>query len=282
MEHKNTPLLLAKCKDHLVSHEQFSVVLDKASQIASTHPQPAAHLLPAYYQSDEYISHGTKQRSVFSLLYALIQKRMFGIKRQWLSNGTQQAPRYLDYGCGTGALVRYLTAKGWDAHGVEPNAKARKVFNNLKVVSSLGELTPAPFDVIGLWHVLEHVPNPTETLAELIDILTPQGKLFLALPNFNSYDAAFYSNEWAGYDVPRHLWHFSSHGIVQLCESLGLKHTKTNGMFFDAFYVSYLSEKHRRKCFPFVRGFFIGLWSNIRAKKTGEYSAMLYCFEKTN
>lgn len=279
MEHNNTTVL-AECKDHLVSHQDFVVLLNNDTGIAATDPQPSLQELPAYYQSDQYISHGIRRQTLVTLLYTKVQKAMFKKKRKWLSAASTRARSYLDYGCGTGAFVRYLNTNGWKAFGVEPNAKARSVYNDARVAPSLDHLNKQKFDVIGLWHVLEHVPNPEETISQLIQALNPEGSLFLALPNFNSFDASIYGGAWAGYDVPRHLWHFSAKGIVQLCEALGLQHNRSQGMFFDAFYISYLSEKNQKKSFPLLRAVFVGLWSNFRGWQTGEHSAMMYHFTK--
>ena len=279
MEHNNL-VLLAKCIDHLVTQERFDVILDRHTGIAATQPKPSPAQLPAYYQSDQYLSHGVRQQSLISFLYTRVQQWMFKRKHSWLSSAARRGKRYLDYGCGTGAFVRYLNRKGWQAFGVEPNEKARSVYDDPCVVASFEELSTSDFDVIGLWHVLEHVSSPRETLKDLFLALSPGGSLFLALPNFNSHDASYYKENWAGYDVPRHLWHFSSRGIVRLCESLGFQHRQTKGMFFDAFYISYLSEQQMKRRFPLLRAMGVGLWSNAKAMRTGEYSAMMYCFTK--
>ena len=281
VEPKTTDLLLAKTKDYLVSEEHFEVYLDPTTQIAQTHPAPAVDKLAQYYASDAYISHGNQKRTIIDRLYAWVQQLMFKQKEQWLSKHTKEKKRYLDFGCGTGALVHHLNHQNWEAYGVEPNDKARSLsFSQKLLYVDLSQLPESNFDVIALWHVLEHLPDPEETLKELSNQLNTTGHLFLALPNFNSFDAKYYKDFWAAYDVPRHLWHFSSTGITQLCDKIGFELVESKGMPFDAFYVSYLSEQHQKNSLPFFRALGVGLWSNLKAFYTEEFSSKVYVFKK--
>lgn len=281
VEPKHSFTLLAKTKDYLVTGNSFEVRLDQQTQIAYTYPQPNEEELGQYYASEEYISHGNKKRSVIERLYAIAQNIMLKQKEQWLTKHSKQNKRYLDFGCGTASLVAYLNGKNWDAYGVEPSEKARN-FSAVKdrLYPSLEELPQKEFDAIALWHVLEHLPDPAKFLKTFYDRLDQQGHLFLALPNFNSYDAKHYGNFWAAYDVPRHLWHFSAKGIIQLCEENGFTFVESKGLVFDAFYVSYLSEQHQKNKFAFIKGMMVGCWSNLLALFTQEYSSKLYVFKK--
>ena len=273
--------LLASPKDHLVSGESFRVMLDTTTQIAQTSPFPSLEQLPAYYQHQAYISHGNANRSVVERMYGFVQGLMFWQKGKWLNPYFSKESTYLDYGCGTASFVNHLNRIGIDAYGVEPSKKARTFHKETKkVVATLNEIEKESFSVIALWHVLEHVPKPDEILHQLSNKLSSSGALILALPNFNSKDARLYKSDWAAYDVPRHLWHFSREGIVGLAAKEGLKCVKVRPLFFDAFYVCYLSEKQRGSRFPLVRGFFNGIYSNFHALLKGEYSSLVYFFEK--
>ena len=283
MFHVEQTQLLAKPKDHLVSGERFEVRLDTGTHVATTHPRPSREKLPDYYLSDEYISHGNKKNSLVDQLYGIVQRIMFAKKRKWMSTHSTSLASYLDFGCGTGDFVNYLVERGWISHGIEPNERAR-MFNsaNINMHPSLAELPSVRFDIIGLWHVLEHLPDPKETLMALEKRLNPKGVFFIALPNFNSYDAKHYNNFWAAYDVPRHLWHFSANGIEKLMEALGYVLIEQRGLFFDAIYVSYLSEKQQNKRGALFRGLFWGLYSNLKAYRSGEYSSLVYVFKRKN
>ena len=98
----------------------------------------------------------------------------------------------------------------------------------------------------------------------------------VAVPNYKSYDAIYYKEYWAAYDVPRHLWHFSRLSINNLFQSVNMKVIKTLPMKFDSFYVSLLSEKYKTGSSNFFKAFFIGLRSNIKASASKEYSSLIY------
>ena len=110
-------------------------------------------------------------------------------------------------------------------------------------------------------------------------LLKPNGTLVIAVPNFKSYDAEYYKNFWAAYDVPRHLWHFSSKGIKKLFAQFNFKLENTLPMTYDAYYVSLLSEKYKTSSFQKLKALKAGFLSNLKAKHSGEYSSLIYCFK---
>lgn len=283
VERKETPHILARPKDHLVSGLTFEVHLDQEKQIAKTQPFPAEEELPNFYLSDEYISHGNKRNTFYARIYRWVQTFMFSKKERWISKHIKGNIAYLDFGCGTGDFVHYLQEKGWKSYGIEPSEKARN-FNpqHKNLFATLEELQNKNFDAIGMWHVLEHLPNPKQQIQTLEKQLSPNGVFVLALPNYKSLDAKHYKDHWAAYDVPRHLWHFSATGITALMKELGFALVQRKGLFFDAFYVSYLSEKQQQHSSSFIRGMFWGLISNLAAFITGEYSSVVYVYKKRN
>jgi hypothetical protein len=107
-------------------------------------------------------------------------------------------------------------------------------------------------------------------------LLKPSGTLIVAVPNFKSFDAKHYGSFWAAYDVPIHFWHFSKKAIKMLFEKEGIQLEKVLPMKFDSFYVSLLSEKYKHGKMNFVKAFFVGLQSNIKAKQNSEYSSHIY------
>lgn len=281
MFHVEQKTRLAVAKDHLVSGEVFEILLDEERQIAFTKPAPAEDALPAYYQSEEYISHGNKRITFLDRVYRKVQGWMFAKKESWIYRYSSQEKTYLDFGCGTGDFVEFLNQKGWSSYGVEPSDKARNFIPTRKqLYASEKELPQMVFDIIGLWHVLEHLPKPKQRLKELELYLKDEGVFVFALPNFKSFDAKHYHNHWAAYDVPRHLWHFSATGINTLMQEMNYTLIKKRGLFFDALYVSYLSEKQQKHRLPLIRGVFWGLISNLSALLTGEYSSMVYIFQR--
>ncbi len=127
-----------------------------------------------------------------------------------------------------------------------------------------------------MWHVLEHVPDLDFQIKELKRLLKPTGTLIVAVPNFKSYDANYYQEFWAAYDVPIHFWHFSKKAIELLFQKENMKLSKVLPMKFDSFYVSLLSEKYKTGKMNYFSAFFVGLRSNWKARRTNEYSSLIY------
>jgi len=270
-------------KDFLVSGESFRLVYDSEFNMLVTTPQPTAENLPDYYESDAYISHTDSEKGLLPFLYQKVKQRALKKKVQLITKLNKGTGSVLDIGAGTGEFLKVASEKGWKIYGAEPNEKARSISEqkgvNLK--DSYTEFSNQKFDVITLWHVLEHLPNLQESIKEIENLLKPGGTLLIAVPNYKSFDAKFYKEFWAAYDVPRHLWHFSKESMIKLF-SEEIKLTSTKPMIFDSFYVSLLSEKYKTENSFSIRAFFIGLWSNIRAWSSKEYSSHIYCFKKSS
>ena len=273
-------------KDHSVSGEEFQLLLDEELQLLKTHPQPATEKLGRYYESDDYISHTDGKRSLFEKLYHTVKQKALRDKIKLIEGFQPAKGKILDIGAGTGDFLVMAKSSGWDVVGLEPNPKA-KAIAEVKGVTFLNELSQMPdhsTDVITMWHVLEHVPDVEAQIAELKRIVKPDGTIIIAVPNFKSYDAQHYGKFWAAYDVPRHLWHFSKIAIKKLFSKQEMELVKILPMKFDSFYVSLLSEKYKTGKMNFLKGFFIGLRSNMKAARNFEYSSHIYVInrQKTN
>jgi 2-polyprenyl-3-methyl-5-hydroxy-6-metoxy-1,4-benzoquinol methylase len=192
------------------------------------------------------------------------------------------AKNLLDIGAGTGDFLIEAKKKNWNVEGIEPNSKAQNLAQTkgLKLHKEVEELSGKKFSVISMWHVLEHVPNLEEQIKTLHTILEEDGFVIIAVPNFKSYDAIYYKEHWAAYDVPRHLWHFSQTGIERLFLAHKFKLIDTLPLPFDAYYVSLLSEKYKNGKSNLFKAFQVGLKSNTKAKTTSEYSSLIYVFKK--
>lgn len=168
--------------------------------------------------------------------------------------------------------------KGWKVFGTEPNDQARKLAEakEVNMNQDISDLEAYYFDVITMWHVLEHVSSVEDQIIELKKLLKPNGYLIIAVPNFKSYDAKYYKSFWAAYDVPRHLWHFSKTSIQKLFSKYDLRLEKTLPMKFDSYYVSLLSEKYKNGKINFLNAFWVGFLSNAKAKRSKEYSSHIY------
>src|SRR5690606_25428262 len=235
------------CKDHSVTKEEFNLIKDVESDMLVTTPQPDAENLFKYYDSDDYISHTDSKRSLFEKVYQLIKQYSLHKKLRIINRFSPTKGTLLDVGAGTGDFLQCSKKGGWQIQGVEPNIKARKLADEkgVHLLDDIDEVTNQKFDVITLWHVLEHIPNLESYIIKLKGLLKDNGILVIAVPNYKSYDAKYYKEFWAAYDVPRHLWHFSIKSIKFLFSKEKMKVVKILPMVFDSYYVSLLSEKYK-------------------------------------
>ena len=272
--------LYLKTKDYSFSNEEFDLIWDESKDMLITEPVPDN--LASFYQGDNYISHTDSKKSIVDSLYQVIKVKNIKNKIQLIDNQGYKSKKLLDIGAGTGDFLIFANQQGFKVSGVEPNEKARgrAQQKGIKLTEDLEELSDSNFDVITLWHVLEHLPDLNHQIRTISNLLNDSGILIIAVPNFRSWDAKHFGKYWAGFDVPRHLWHFSKSSIHLLFKEHGMKVKTIKPMWFDAFYVSLLSEKYKGNRFYFLSAFFKGLWSNIQAIFTKEYSSLIYVLEK--
>tara|TARA_R110000796_G_scaffold183498_2_gene300066 strand:+ start:168876 stop:169700 length:825 start_codon:yes stop_codon:yes gene_type:complete len=267
------------CKDYSVSKEEFQLLYDENLDMLVTDPQPKN--LSAYYESDDYISHTDAKKSVVDKIYQSVKKKNLKNKLKIVQKHNA-GKKLLDFGAGTGDFLAVAQKAGWIVSGVEPNdnAKEKAFQKGLILKDSLEDLNNEKYDVITLWHVLEHLPNLNDQITRLCNLLSENGILIIAVPNFKSYDALYYKKHWAAFDVPRHLWHFSKSSIKKIFLKQGMTILKIYPMLFDAYYVSLLSEKYKTGNQRFLAAFFRGFLSNLKAMQTKEYSSLIYVLKK--
>lgn len=270
-----------KVKDHSVSGEEFELIQNSEYGFLETTPQPSSDKLPEYYESEDYISHTDSKRNLFEKVYHLVRSISLKKKLNLINSFASEEKKLLDIGCGTGDFLKTAQQNNWHVFGIEPNKEARdiankKTNNSVFETEQLLKFEPISFDVISLWHVLEHLPNLEEQIAIFKKLLKPNGTLIIAVPNYKSYDAKHYKQFWAAYDVPRHLWHFNQASISKLVSKQSFKVEKVKPMWFDSFYVSMLSEKYKSGIMNPIKGIWIGLLSNIKALSTKEASSLIY------
>lgn len=271
-----------KVKDHSVSGEEFELLLDPELQLLKTIPQPSIQNLGSYYESEDYISHTDSKRSLFEKLYHAVKQKALRDKVKLITGLTGSKGNLLDIGAGTGDFANEAQKSGWTVSGFEPSEKARTIakFKGVVLVDDTAELSDGTFDVITMWHVLEHVPDVEKQITELKRLVKPGGHIIIAVPNFKSFDANYYGAYWAAYDVPRHLLHFSKTAIEKLFGEHDIKLVKILPMKFDSFYVSLLSEKYKTGKMSFVKGFITGMRSNLKGMSSGEYSSHIYILKR--
>ena len=277
------------CKDFTVSKQNFTIQQCSDCGFKFTSPRPEDKDLGNYYKSEEYVSHSDTKKGLINKLYHWVRNYTLIKKLQLLIHYSgKKGGSILDYGCGTGAFLNICSKNKWQTYGIEPDSDARNfaitnyMLNVSKDVSeAIVKLKGNQVNAITMWHVLEHVSDLEELFSFIKQSLIANGILIIAVPNCSSYDAKYYGVNWAAYDVPRHLYHFTPKDIERLLTKQGFKLEKTLPMIFDSFYVSMLSEKYKSGSINYMKAFYRGLISNFKANKTGkEFSSQIYVFRK--
>jgi ubiquinone/menaquinone biosynthesis C-methylase UbiE len=281
--------LVLKCKDYTVSEEIFEIWGCAVCKLRFTQHVPGQEAIGPYYQSDTYISHSDTEKGLINKLYKLARNYTLGWKvavvHRYVQNEGKRG-RLLDIGAGTGTFVHHATKSNWDALGLEPDAGARKISSEkyhteLAEAEKLFTLPSNQFDVVTMWHVLEHVHQLHEYMEEIRRVLKANGTALIALPNYTSRDAAYYGADWAAYDVPRHLYHFAPLAVKSLVLQHNMKVESIKPMWLDAFYIAMLSEEYKNGKNNLSSAVMNGLKSNWAAwRKNDQCSSLVYVIRK--
>ena len=272
-------------QDFTVSQEKFSIQACKNCGFKFTNPRPDLTQIGDYYKAESYISHTNTSKGLISKLYHSVRKYTLKGKLNLINRLIPRKGKLLDVGCGTGMFLNVCRENGWTVNGIEPDNGARQIAEQINKAAIKTEVLTSfkneTFDIITMWHVLEHVHLLNETVDWLKERLSNSGYLIIAVPNLESKDAEIYQEYWAAYDVPRHLYHFSQKSIKQLFEQKGFSLKETLPMKFDSFYVSMLSTKYQVGKINYIKAFLDGLKSNLSAESNnGNYSSLIYIFKK--
>jgi SAM-dependent methyltransferase len=296
IHHKTCPLCTGlkishfqTCTDHFVSREVFDICRCENCGFIFTQDTPPEPEAGRYYESDDYISHSNTKKGITEKIYQVVRRFMLLRKKNLINKITGiSSGAILDIGSGTGHFLNNMKTAGWDVKGIEINEKAREYAAsqfNIDTISpeKINTLPLKSFDCITLWHVLEHFYDPFRVMEDIAGFIKPGGTVLIALPNSSSFDASYYGDKWAAYDVPRHLWHFnpSTFSIFALKNKFSI--IEKLYLPFDVFYISILSEKYKGSKFPLVTGTINGLRFTLRTifNKAG-CSSVIYILRKTD
>jgi len=277
-----------RCTEHFNSKEVFDLYKCPACNFLFTQDCPEENYIGKYYESDDYISHSDSSEGIQNKIYHLVRKAMLHKKKRLIKNVTGLPNgSLLDIGSGTGHFAHTMKEDGWKVKGVEINNKARDfaISNfDLEIIDpgQISSLKENSFDCITLWHVLEHFHDPFKYASDAIRLLKPGGVCVIALPNSNSYDAKYYQEHWAGYDVPRHLWHFTTNTFRIFSTKTGFAVENIKNLPLDVFYISILSEKYRNSKLPFLMGVLKALpFAILSLFNLKRSSSVIYILRKT-
>jgi SAM-dependent methyltransferase len=243
--------------------------------------------MSSYYKAEDYISHTETSKGIVNRVYKLVRNKTLARKRKLAEKFTGlKEGRALDFGCGTGSFVNELSRYGWQVTGLEPDGDARAVSKKLYGLdildtSAFFKLKAGDYDIITLWHVLEHIHELNSCIQQLKKLLSDRGKIFIAVPNYTAADASRYKEFWAAYDVPRHLYHFSPVSMNHLMQKNGLRIIACKPMWYDSFYISLLSTKYKSGRPDWLGAGWTGFRSNLAALfDTKKCSSVIYVVEK--
>ncbi|TDB57345.1 class I SAM-dependent methyltransferase [Arundinibacter roseus] len=276
-------------KDYTVSGNLFQIVKCDSCNFLFTNPRPPESEIGAFYDSAEYISHHDEAKDLMSRLYTAVRNFTTQQKIKLLDRLVSPKGALLDVGCGTGFFISKAMEAGWHVAGTEPDTNARaqaagRVGEGIKEGIRDSFFETKKFDVITMWHVLEHVHLLNETMKWLHDHLKENGRLIIAVPNPESYDAQKFKDKWAAYDVPRHLYHFSKHSLEKLAQVHQFKVQEVLPMWFDSYYVSMLSSRYKNGQTNLPESIWSGTVSNLKGRnssqRTPNTSSLIYVLSK--
>lgn len=267
--------------DRLASQEAFEIWECGNCGFKLTQDAPNDQEIGRYYESQDYISHTDTNQGLMNKLYHIARNMMLTAKAGHVTRATGLRQGWLlDIGSGTGYFAHLMTEWGWTVRAIEKSAEARAFAAKHFGLKSDGEeafegLQAKEFDAITLWHVLEHMQNLDKMGDNLNIWLKDEGALVIAVPNHQATDAKHYGADWAAWDVPRHLWHFTPATMKLFAEKHGFRIVKTIPMPLDGFYVSMLSEQRLGHKFSFLRGLWAGLCAWVSSWGHKERSSSL-------
>lgn len=267
--------------DHFLSKEQFTLEKTEVDGVLRTSPLPVD--LDRYYDSKNYISHHQDKGGLKECIFKIFQNFNLNYKKNILLSLLPQYGAILDYGCGAGEFLKYIE-NDFETTGFEPNENARsaaqKKTSKTNIIKNLDEIIDGSCDAITMWHVFEHIENQQQLLNKFYNKLKINGLLIIAVPNFTSYDAKYYKEHWAAYDVPRHLFHYSKNGMLNSFKNSSWQIIDMKPLLLDSYYISILSEKYRKNPLFWLKGPIIGAISNFKASKTGDFSSLIFILRK--
>lgn len=275
------------CKDHFATNEEFEVYECADCGFVFTQGIPDEKEIGRYYESQTYISHSNTRKGLLNKIYHCVRTIMLRRKVNLIEELTLlKNGNILDYGAGTGYFARAMEKAGWYVTAIEKSPQARELAQkefgfNIYPENHLQQIEDKELDVVTLWHVMEHIQNLDAFWEELYRILDDTGIAVIAVPNSKSYDARYYKENWAAYDVPRHLWHFTPTTIMRWGEKHNFILEREYTMPFDGFYISMLSERYKGSSMSAVRGFMTALkgWFAQWTRRDAS-SSIIYVFRK--
>jgi SAM-dependent methyltransferase len=231
---KNCPICETSSADFLFNAKDFDngiatfkILRCRECGLARTDPQVPDNILSTYYANLYYGNRENKFHPWLEYLTRTGNRNRAKYLLHFLNDSTEKNFRVLDIGCGRGALLHELAKRNCDCHGLERHDFLIPVHHH-GISYHLGNITdqalPAnSFDLVVIWHALEHLPDPKKTLQQAVGLMKAGAVLALATPNFASRQAGWFGPYWFHLDLPRHFWHFTPEDLISICSELKLE-----------------------------------------------------------
>ena len=271
--------------DHLVSHNNFEILRCNDCNFLFTQDVPSPQAIGAYYESLHYSPHHAMS-GLMGSIYVMARRVMLRRKAQMVHLYATHTGTLLDIGAGCGHFLSLMQKRGWMVAGCEQSETARQMAQSLFGLSLAGDVWSAQydtgaFDVITLWHAMEHIHDLHGLWSRLRQWLAADGTLVVAVPNCSSADARHYGCNWAAWDVPRHLWHFSPDAFSALAAQHGFRVVAIHRLPLDVYYISLMSEQYRNEKFGLLSAIWHSLLFNIRSTfHIQETSSLIYILRR--
>jgi SAM-dependent methyltransferase len=225
---RSVPLFTAPDRLYRTTAKVFAVVRCQECGLARLDPQPHAEELRRYYPGNYWFApDGTAASRLMEAYRRLVLRDHVRFAAQAFDAGRARGP-LLDVGCGGGLFLGMMRARGYSVAGLDFSPQAAAVaWQRQQVPAVCGDLANAPlragsFAGITMFHVLEHVPDPRAYLLAARDLLAPDGRLVVQVPNAASWQFRLLGRRWSGVDVPRHLFNFRGRDVEKLLEACGM------------------------------------------------------------
>jgi SAM-dependent methyltransferase len=206
----------------------FAVVRCKDCGLLFTNPRPSSQSISHFYPEAYWPERAPKPQDQRRGRPRPMKRWCRPARERRILNWHGQG-RLLDFGCGGGLFLERMHRQGWRVTGLDVSpAAVHEIRHGLKLQALVGslphpELSPQSFDVITMWHSLEHVHQPLVVLQQARSLLAPGGKLLIAIPNIDSLAFRWFGSCWYALDLPRHLTHFSSVTISWMLQRAGFR-----------------------------------------------------------
>ena len=274
-ESKSTPYI--EVSDRLSQNLELFQLVKCDCNFVYLNPRPSEANIPTYYKSPYYDPHNFLKNNKLGKIYKLVQWAALRWKFRKISS-FHQSGKLLDVGGGNGDFAAFMALQGWNVFLQDKISRLDNLSDskNINTVQNLEIIKEDEyFNVITLWHSLEHIHNIDELYSQLNRLLTPDGILLIAVPNINAPERIFFNKKWAPFDAPRHLYHFQLKTLNELCSRYKFKIVRKYSLYQDTPYNILLSIT-KNNPFQFIKGMLVLCYSIIVTLARGpEHSSSL-------